>query len=73
MKRQESTPVGLMSRISQPRQEAGKLHQAVVTYFELVEYFPETDEARRAHEQLLGLAQRTDEAWKTREQLLSLV
>ena len=67
---QEAKPMGLLLRRSQSGQEAGKLYRAIVTYFELVEYFPETDEARRAQEQLLSLAQRTDEAQRAREWLL---
>ena len=55
---QEATPIGLLLRRAQSWQEAEKTHQAVATYFKLVEYFAETDEAQRAKEQLLGLAQR---------------
>jgi len=58
MATQEKTPVGLLLRRGQSWQEADKLHQAIATYFKLVEYFPDTEEARRAHGQLLGLAQR---------------
>ncbi len=58
MATQEATPVGLLLRRAQSWQEAEKTHQAVATYFKLVEYFAETDEAQRAKEQLLGLAQR---------------
>jgi len=58
MATQEATPVGLLLRRAQSWQEAEKMHQAIATYFKLVEYFPETEEARCAQEQLLGLAQR---------------
>lgn len=73
MKRQEAARVGLPLRRSRSSREARDLYQAIVTYFELVEYFPETDEARRARERLLGLARRTEDAWMAREKLLSLV
>ena len=58
MATQKTTPVGFLLRRGQSWQEAEKLHQAIATYFKLVEYFQETDEAQRAQEQLLGLAQR---------------
>ena len=53
---QEATPVGLLLRRAQSWQEAEKMHQAIATYFKLVEHFPETDEAHSAQQQLLGLA-----------------
>ena len=58
MTTREATALALLLRRGQSWQEAGKMHQAIATYFKLVEYFPQTDEARRAQEQLLGLAQR---------------
>ena len=58
MATQEATPVGLLLRRAQSWQEAEKMHQAIATYFKLVEYFPETEEAHSAQQQLLGLAQR---------------
>ncbi len=58
MATQEATALALLLKRAQSWQEAEKTHQAVATYFKLVEYFPETDEAHKAHEQLLGLAQR---------------
>lgn len=58
MATQEATPVGLLLRRAQSWQEGAKLHQAIATYFKLIEYFPETDEVHKAQEQLLGLAQR---------------
>jgi len=58
MKGQEVTPIGLLLRRGRSWQEAGKIHQAIATYFKLVEYFPETNEAHSAQEELLGLAQR---------------
>jgi len=57
MATQEATPVGLLLRRAQSWQEAEKMHQAIATYFKLVEYFPETEEAHKAQEQLLGMAQ----------------
>jgi len=58
MTTQEATALALLLRRAQSWQEAQKMHQAIATYFKLVEYFPETDEAHSAQQQLLGLAQR---------------
>ena len=58
MATQEATPLVLLLKEAQSWQEAGKTHQAIAAYFKLVEYFPETEEAHSAQEQLLGLAQR---------------
>lgn len=58
MTTQEATALALLLRRAQSWQEGEKLHQAIATYFKLVEYFPETVEAQSAQEQLLGLAQR---------------
>ena len=57
MATQEARALSLLLRRAQSWQEAGKTHQAIHTYFKLVEYFPETDEAHGAYKQLLGLAQ----------------
>lgn len=48
----------LLLKEAQSWQEAGNTHQAITACFKLVEYFPETEEAHSAQEQLLGLAQR---------------
>lgn len=58
MATQETTPTGLLLRRARSWQEAKKLHQAIATYFRLVEYFPETEEARSAQGKLLYMAQR---------------
>jgi len=58
MATQEATPLVLLLNEVQSWQEAGKTHQAIAACFKLVEYFPETEEAHNAQEQLLGLAQR---------------
>ena len=58
MATQEATPLVLLLNEVQSWQEAGKTHQAIAACFKLVEYFPDTEEARRSQEQLLGLAQR---------------
>jgi len=64
MATQEATPVGLLLRRAQSWQEAEKMHQAIATYFKLVENFPDTDEASQAGERLLGLAQELEEKGK---------
>jgi len=64
MTTQEATALALLLRRAQSWQEGGKTHQAIATYFKLVEYFPETEEAHKAQEQLLGLAQRFESEGK---------
>ncbi len=58
MATQEATPVGLLLRRGQSWQEEGKVFQAIATYFRLMEYHSGTQEAQRAREGLLDLAQR---------------
>ena len=52
--------VGFMLRTAKTHEERGNVHQAIATYFKLVEDFPGTDEASKAEEQLLSLAQELD-------------
>ena len=52
-----ATPVSVMLKRAESWRESGKVHQAIATYFKLVENFPDTDEASKAEERLLGLAQ----------------
>jgi len=59
----EATALALLRR-AQSWQEAGKMHQAMDMYFKLVENFPDTDEASKAGERLLGLAQELEEKGK---------
>ena len=64
MATQEATPVGLLLRRAQSWQEDEKTHQAIDMYFRLMEDFPETDEASKAEERLLSLAQELEEKGK---------
>ena len=64
MATQEATALALLLRRAQSWQEAGKMHQAMDMYFKLVENFPDTDEASKAGERLLGLAQELEEKGK---------
>jgi len=53
--------VGFMLRTAKTHEQRGNIHQAIATYFKLAEDFPGTDEASKAEEQLLSLAQKLDE------------
>ena len=55
---QETTPLALLLQRGQSWQEEGKTFQAIAIYFRLMEYHSGTDEAKRARERLLNLAQR---------------
>jgi len=59
----EATALALLRR-AQSWQQDDKIHQAIAMYFKLVEDFPETDEAHKAEEQLLGVAQELEEKGK---------
>ena len=60
MAQQEVTPVSLLLQRGQSWEEGGKIFQAIATYFRLMEYHAETEEAQRARGQLLNLAQRLE-------------
>ena len=64
MVEQKVTPVSAMLKRAESWQEAGKMHQAMDMYFRLVENFPDTDEASKAEERLLSLAQELEEKGK---------
>jgi len=53
--------VGFMLGTAKTHDERGNIHQAIATYFKLVEDFPGTDEASKAEERLLSLAQELGE------------
>ena len=57
MAKQEASPLALFLRRAESWQEEGKFFQAIAEYFRLMEYHAGTEEAQRAEEQLLGLAQ----------------
>ena len=48
---------GFMLQTAKTHEERGNVHQAIATYFKLVEDFPGTNEASQAEERLLSLAQ----------------
>jgi len=58
------SPVPMMLRRAESWQQGEKLHQAIDMYFKLVEDFPETEEASKAEERLLSLAQELEEKGK---------
>ena len=64
MVEQKVTTVSAMLKRAESWQEDGKMHQAMDMYFKLVENFPDTDEASKARERLLGLAQEFEEKGK---------
>ena len=55
------TPVSAMLKRAESWQQAGDIHQAIDVYFKLAENFPGTDEASKAEEGLLNLAQELEE------------
>lgn len=61
MAEQKITPVSAMLKRAESWQQDEKLHQARDMYFRLVENFPETDEAQKAEERLLNMAQELEE------------
>jgi len=61
MAEQKITPVSVMLKRAESWQRDEKIHQAIATYFKLVENFPETDEAHKAEERLLTMAQKLGE------------
>jgi len=61
MAEQKITPVSVMLKRAESWQQDEKIHQAIATYFKLVENFPETDEAHKAEERLLTMAQKLGE------------
>jgi len=64
MAEQKITPVSVMLKRAESWQQDEKIHQAIATYFKLVENFPETDEAHKAEERLLSMAQELEEKGK---------
>jgi len=56
-----SKVVGFMLRTANTHEERGNIHQAIATYFKLVEDFTGSDEASKAEEQLVRLAQELGE------------
>ncbi len=61
MAEQKVTLVSALLRRAELWQQEGKIHQARDIYFRLVENFPDTDEAKKAAEKLLGLAGELEE------------
>ena len=64
MAEQKITPVSVMLKRAESWQQDEKIHQAMATYFKLVENFPDTDEALKAEERLLDMAQKLEEEGK---------
>ncbi|MDI6869290.1 MAG: hypothetical protein QMD88_06885 [Coprothermobacterota bacterium] len=61
---QKVTPVSAMLKTAELWQQDEKIHQARDMYFKLVENFPDTEEARKAEERLLTMAQELEEKGK---------
>ena len=61
MAEQKVTLVSALLRRAELWQQEGKIHQAKDIYFRLVEGSPETDEAKKAADKLLGLAEELEE------------
>jgi len=61
MAEQKVTPVSVMLKRAGSWQQEGKIHQAIDMYFRLAEDFPGTEEASKAEERLLSLAQELEE------------
>lgn len=64
MAEQKITPVSVMLKRAESWQQDEKFHQARDMYFKLVENFPDTDEAHKAEERLLTMAQELEEEGK---------
>jgi len=64
MAEQKVTLVSQMLKRAELWQEDEKIHQARDMYFRLVENFPDTDEAHKAEERLLTMAQELEEEGK---------
>jgi len=64
MAEQKITPVSALFKRAELWQQDDKIHQARDMYFKLVENFPETDEAHKAEERLLTMAQELEEEGK---------
>jgi hypothetical protein len=64
MATQEATALALLLKRAQLWQQDEKIHQARDMYFRLVENFPDTDEAHKAEERLLTMAQKLEEEGK---------
>jgi hypothetical protein len=64
MAEQKITPVSVMLKRAESWQQDEKIHQARDVYFKLVENFPDTDEAHKAEERLLNMAQELEEEGK---------
>jgi len=64
MAEQKLKLVSVMLKRAESWQQDEKIHQAIDMYFRLVENFPETDEAHKAEEQLLSIAQELEEKGK---------
>ena len=65
VKEQEKvTPLSVMLKRAESWQKGGKLHEAIPIYFRLAEDFPGTEEASKAEERLLSLAQELEEEGK---------
>ena len=60
MFREEVTPVALLLQRGRAWQQEGKTFQAIAIYLRLMEYCPGTEEAARAQEELLDIAQRLE-------------
>jgi len=64
MAEQKITSVSAMLKRAELWQQDEKIHQARDMYFKLVENFPDTDEAHKAEERLLTMAQELEEKGK---------
>jgi len=64
MATQEATLRALLLRRAELWQQDEKIHQARDMYFRLVENFPDSDEAHKAEERLLTMAQELEEEGK---------
>ena len=53
---QAETPLRLMLRRGKSWQEEGKVYHAIGIYYELVEDYPDSDEAKKAREALMAIA-----------------